>query len=71
MRINLTTKLLALTAIATIAIVACNAKTPPTDLDQLPSSQVSTAPTDCHTIEHEMGKTEVCGQPQRIVVFSP
>jgi iron complex transport system substrate-binding protein len=26
---------------------------------------------DCRTIEHQMGKTEVCGQPQRIVVFGP
>ncbi|MGL5836031.1 MAG: ABC transporter substrate-binding protein [Waterburya sp.] len=26
---------------------------------------------DCRTIEHQMGETEVCGQPQRIVVFGP
>ncbi|MEM8832863.1 MAG: iron-siderophore ABC transporter substrate-binding protein [Cyanobacteria bacterium P01_G01_bin.19] len=34
--------------------------------------QVSTSNrTDCRTIEHEAGETEVCGQPQRIVVLGP
>ncbi|MEN9519635.1 MAG: hypothetical protein RLZZ381_2223, partial [Cyanobacteriota bacterium] len=27
--------------------------------------------TDCRTIEHEVGETEVCGQPERIVVLGP
>lgn len=27
--------------------------------------------TDCRTIEHEVGETEVCGEPQRIVVLGP
>ena len=27
--------------------------------------------TDCRTIEHEAGETEVCSQPQRIVVLGP
>ena len=27
--------------------------------------------TDCRTIEHEAGETEVCGEPQRVVVLGP
>ena len=38
------------------------------------NNQVSDTASDranCRTIHHEMGETEVCGQPQRIVVFGP
>ncbi|MEO0536308.1 MAG: iron-siderophore ABC transporter substrate-binding protein [Cyanobacteria bacterium P01_A01_bin.123] len=71
MKIILAIKLLVLTTIATVAIAACNAKTLSTNSDQSPASQLSVAPTDCRTIEHEAGETEVCGQPQRIVVLGP
>ncbi|MEM9509708.1 MAG: iron-siderophore ABC transporter substrate-binding protein [Cyanobacteria bacterium P01_E01_bin.35] len=34
--------------------------------------EVSTSdPADCRTIEHEAGETEVCGQPEQIVVLGP
>lgn len=33
--------------------------------------QSTTSTTDCRTIKHELGETEVCGQPQRIVVLGP
>lgn len=70
MRIISVIKLLALTVFATVAIAACNGKTYlPTDSIHRPLSQLSATPNDCRTIEHQMGETEVCGQPQRIVVL--
>lgn len=33
--------------------------------------QSTTRSTDCRIIEHQMGKTEVCGQPQNIVALGP
>lgn len=36
------------------------------------NSENSTAnQTDCRTVEHEVGETEVCGEPQRIAVLGP
>ncbi|MBE7385572.1 MAG: iron-siderophore ABC transporter substrate-binding protein [Leptolyngbya sp. SIO1E4] len=69
MKIILNARLLVLTAVVAFAIAACNTKTLSTDSDQNPASQLSATPTDCRTIEHEAGETEVCGQPQRIVVL--
>lgn len=71
MKIILNIKLLLLTAIVTVAIAACNAKTLSTKSDQSPSFHESAAPTDCRTIEHEAGETEVCGHLQRIVALGP
>ena len=34
-------------------------------------SAVSSDAADCRTIEHKMGETTICGQPQRIVVLGP
>lgn len=34
-------------------------------------SQSTTLFTDCHVIQHQMGKTEICGQPQNIVALGP
>jgi iron complex transport system substrate-binding protein len=31
----------------------------------------SAAPEACQQVEHQLGTTEICGQPQRIVVLSP
>jgi len=48
-----------------LAIVSC--QSPAKDNYKNTTSKIE----DCRTIEHQMGETEVCGQPQRIVVFSP
>jgi iron complex transport system substrate-binding protein len=32
---------------------------------------ISSSPTNCRMIEHDMGQTTVCGQPQRIAVLAP
>jgi len=52
----------------TVAIVsACTSSTP----DQSQSRNSQTASTDCRLVKHEMGETEICGQPQRVVSLSP
>lgn len=46
------------------AIASCQSQTN--------NSKTSTSNrTDCRTIEHEVGETEICGQPKRIVVLGP
>ncbi|GAB4243699.1 MAG: iron-siderophore ABC transporter substrate-binding protein [Stanieria sp.] len=45
-------------------IVACNR---PTDFPQ----SDRTRSESCRLVQHEMGKTEVCGQPQKIAALSP
>ncbi|MBE9099785.1 ABC transporter substrate-binding protein [Vacuolonema iberomarrocanum] len=43
-----------------------------TSLVELPHVEEPTPTTnDCRIVEHEMGTTEVCGQPQRVVALSP
>ncbi|MEM9803913.1 MAG: iron-siderophore ABC transporter substrate-binding protein [Cyanobacteria bacterium P01_D01_bin.56] len=51
-----------MTTIALGAISSCQPQT--SNRETSTSNQ-----TDCRTIEHEAGETEVCGQPQRIVVL--
>jgi iron complex transport system substrate-binding protein len=48
-----------------LAIVSC--QSPAKDNYKNTTSKLE----DCRTIEHQMGETEVCGQPQKIVVFGP
>ena len=54
--------------LATILISACqnNVHQPPSNTS---SSFAESA--DCRTIQHEMGKTEICGQPESVVVLGP
>ena len=60
---------LTIASLTVCAIAACQgiANRPPVDSALTSSSD----PADCRTIEHELGETEVCGQPQRIVVLGP
>lgn len=52
----------------TIAIVsACTSTT----TNQNQTDDFQTASTDCRLVQHEMGETEVCGQPQRVASLSP
>ncbi|MEN9568591.1 MAG: hypothetical protein RLZZ69_3787 [Cyanobacteriota bacterium] len=50
-----------------LAIVSCQSPAK----DNYKNTTSKSKMENCRTIEHQMGKTEVCGQPQRIVVFSP
>lgn len=52
---------LVMLGILTGLLVACNSRPTPT-----PSSA-----TNCQTLEHDQGETEVCGQPQKIVALNP
>lgn len=61
-------RLLALAVLTAFAIAACQGQAKrPANLAPASSSDL----TDCRTIQHKMGKTEVCGQPQRIVALGP
>lgn len=58
--------LLLLLLVALLGIACQNAAVePPT------AKEPATTITDCRIVEHEMGATEVCGQPQRVAVLSP
>jgi iron complex transport system substrate-binding protein len=69
-RIIVTLRLLLLAMLAAFAIVTCSrtannfASNSDSSLSQSPSA-------DCRIIEHALGKTQVCGQPQRIVALGP
>jgi iron complex transport system substrate-binding protein len=64
-RIFVYIRLLAFTILVVFAIAACKGKIDSTANPALTSSN----PTDCQTIQHEIGETKVCGQPRRIVVL--
>ena len=58
-----------------ILIVACD-WAQPTLRDRTPNSLNSDLATSnnsesCRLVEHEMGETEVCGQPEKVVALSP
>lgn len=50
-----------------LLVVACqtSVKQPPT------ASEPTSAKGNCRIVEHEMGETEVCGQPQKVAALSP
>lgn len=50
-----------------LLIVAC--QTP--SVKQPTAQEQSNTASDCRIVEHAMGETEVCGQPQRIAALSP
>lgn len=58
-------QLLVVAMMVGLTVVSC--QSPVKDNDKNTTSKLE----DCRTIEHQMGETEVCGQPQRIVVFGP
>ncbi|ESA33605.1 abc-type periplasmic subunit [Leptolyngbya sp. Heron Island J] len=52
--------------------IACQSSTQQPDTNSGKTPEVSSAgSTDCRTVQHEMGDTEICGQPQTIVVLGP
>ena len=60
----LSIRFLVLSVFVVGAIASCQSQT------SNPETSTSNQ-TDCRTIEHEAGETEVCGEPQRIVVLGP
>ncbi|MEM7062476.1 MAG: iron-siderophore ABC transporter substrate-binding protein [Cyanobacteria bacterium P01_B01_bin.77] len=54
------------------ALTACQGNTQPSDNQSGTTSEASSAELpDCRIVQHEMGNTEICGQPQNIVVLGP
>ncbi|KAI9135049.1 iron-siderophore ABC transporter substrate-binding protein [Acaryochloris sp. CCMEE 5410] len=53
-------KMMVLLMALAIAGEACTRPSPPTSTD-----------TDCRTIAHDLGETEICGQPQKVVTIGP
>ena len=60
---------LALSLLISVAIASCQSQTHQAQ-PEAGSPALSGFP-DCKTIQHEAGETEICGQPQRIVVLGP
>lgn len=67
-QIHRATRFLLLGLALAMLIVACQTSS----VEQSPttSDSISTE-RNCRVIEHEMGETEVCGQPQKVVALSP
>lgn len=61
-------KRLAFSLLTVLAIVACQRQVYQSDETM---ANASSDGADCRTIEHTKGTTEICGQPQRIVVLGP
>lgn len=53
-------KMMGLLMALAIAGGACTRPSPPAEMD-----------ADCRTITHDLGETEVCGQPQKVVTIGP
>ena len=53
---------LSMLGICTTLVIACNS----TGNTQMPS-----AGSDCRVVKHDVGETEVCGQPQKVVALGP
>lgn len=52
-----------------LLVVACQTSS----VEQFPTtaSDSTSIDSDCRLVKHEMGETEVCGQPQRVAALSP
>ncbi|MEO0375287.1 MAG: iron-siderophore ABC transporter substrate-binding protein [Cyanobacteria bacterium P01_A01_bin.17] len=55
--------------LVSLANAACQVN--PNEISVGPAPTDSANQADCRTIQHEAGETEICGQPQRIVVLGP
>ncbi|MEM9447863.1 MAG: ABC transporter substrate-binding protein [Cyanobacteria bacterium P01_E01_bin.6] len=65
-------KLLMRVVIPALLSAACHTiVTDPLKQPEMTSPSSSLPPADCRSIEHQAGKTELCGQPQRIVALGP
>lgn len=62
-------RLLTLAILTAIAIAACQRKADHSIVD--PAASSLSVPTDCRMIQHELGETNICGQPRRIVALGP
>lgn len=64
--------LLMLGMFTTLLIVACNSNAPNrTTSGDTANSTLPENASNCRIVKHDMGETQVCGQPQKIVALSP
>ena len=64
--------LLMLGMFTTLLIVACNGNAPNrTTSGDTANSTLSSNTSNCRIVKHDLGETQVCGQPQKIVALSP
>ena len=66
LRVNRILKLLLLAIFSSFMIIACGDR-----LTQYTVSQKISPSTECQVIQHQVGETQVCGQPQKIVALGP
>lgn len=57
--------------ITTLFITACSDQTADKVTQNEHQPRASSSVSECQDIEHELGTTEVCGQPQKIVALGP
>ena len=69
MRFNRVLKYLSSAAITAVAISAC--QNPPDNPTGNAVSNPSSNLTDCRTVQHAMGETEICGNSQKVVAVGP
>ena len=70
MRIITLVRLLLFAAPTVFAIAACQGEVRQSTANRTRSA-ASIESADCRTIQHQMGETEICGQPQNLVVLGP
>jgi iron complex transport system substrate-binding protein len=70
MKMSALIRIITVVILTALATIACQGKADRSIVDVASSSSLSNL-TDCRTIQHEMGETEVCGQLKRIVVLGP
>ena len=69
MKLTKSIQWIVLMIVITVAIASCQSTPSYMRGDSIQAA--NSLRTDCRDIEHVMGKTKVCGQPQRIVVLGP
>ena len=70
--VSRTVKLLMLGMFTTLLIVACKGNAPERTMSgDTANSMLSSNASNCRIVKHDMGETQVCGQPQKIVALSP
>jgi iron complex transport system substrate-binding protein len=72
-RVSRTLKILMLGILTTLLITACsgNAARNSTSVPNSASPSSQSSDSQCQFIQHKLGKTKVCGQPQKVVALGP
>lgn len=66
-----TIALIRLSTIAVLTVITITACQDRVNRSSVSPASNSSSSNECRNVEHEMGTTKICGQPQRIVVLGP